>query len=74
VAAYENLGDTLYLVSSDTDLLPAIKKAQEKGKKVAYIGFSHKLSRALVANCQETRTLTRESLLQFITTEIKKAA
>jgi uncharacterized LabA/DUF88 family protein len=63
VAAYENLADTLFLVSSDTDLLPAIKKTQEKGKQVVYIGFSHKLSRALVANCQ----LTKESLLPFIT-------
>jgi uncharacterized LabA/DUF88 family protein len=74
VAAYENLGDTLYLVSSDTDLLPAVKKAQEKGKKVVYIGFSHRLSRALVATCQETRTLTKESLIQFTTIEEKKAA
>jgi len=33
VAAYENLCDILYVVPSDTDLLPAIQKAQEKGKK-----------------------------------------
>ena len=39
VATYEDLGDTLYLVSSDTDLLPAIKKAQEKGKKVYLYWF-----------------------------------
>lgn len=74
VAAYENLADMLYIVSSDTDLLPAIKKAQEKGKKVIYIGFSHKLSRALIANCQETQTLTKDLLFQFITTETRKAA
>jgi uncharacterized LabA/DUF88 family protein len=42
VAAYENLCNRVYLVSSDTDLLPAIKKAQEKGKKIEYVGFSHK--------------------------------
>lgn len=74
VAAYEDLGDTLYLVSSDTDLLPAIKKAQAKGKRVVYIGFSHKLSRALVATCQETRTLTRDSLLPFVTPGTREAA
>jgi uncharacterized LabA/DUF88 family protein len=66
VAAYENLADTIYLVSSDTDLLPAIQKAQEKGKSVVYVGFSHKLSTAMVANCRETRTLTRDDLLPFI--------
>jgi len=66
VATYENLADTIYLVSSDTDLLPAIKKAQEKGKSVVYVGFSHKLSTAMVANCRETRTLTSDDLLPFI--------
>ena len=68
VATYESLADTIYLVSSDTDLIPAIQKAQQKGKKVVYVGFSHKLSYALVANCRETRTLTREMLELFLTT------
>src|SRR2546427_4567029 len=62
VATYENLADTIFLVSSDTDLIPAIQKTQQKGKKDVYVGFSHKLSYALVANCQETRTITREIL------------
>ncbi len=75
VAAYENRCETIYLISSDTDLLPAIRKAQAKGKRVIYVGFSHKLSNALVATCQETRTLTKDMLLPFIsTTPAKKAA
>lgn len=53
VATYENLCDRIILVSSDTDLLPAIKKAKEKGKVVEYIGFSHKPSIAMVANCSK---------------------
>ena len=44
VAAYDNLADTIFLVSSNTDLLPAVKKAQKKGKSVVYVGFSHRLS------------------------------
>lgn len=66
VAAYENRCVRVYLVSSDTDLIPAIQKAQEKGKAVVYVGFSHQISRALVANCRETQTLTKEALLPFI--------
>ena len=66
VPTYENLTDTIYLVFSDTDLITAIKKAQQKGKKVIYVGFSHKLSYALVASCKETRTLIRDMLLPFI--------
>ena len=38
VASYENLSDRLYLVSSDTDLIPAIAKAQEKGKLLSTLG------------------------------------
>lgn len=40
IATYEDLCDHIILVSSDTDLLPAIKKAKEKGKFIEYIGFS----------------------------------
>ncbi len=39
-------------------LIPAIQKAQEKGKTVIYVGFSHQVSRALVDSCKETQTLT----------------
>lgn len=65
VAAYENLCDRIILVSSDTDLAPAIKKAQEKGKTVEYIGFSHKPSVAMVRFCKESRLLTKEDMLSL---------
>src|SRR3989338_5819244 len=54
------------LVSSDTDLLPAIKKAKEKSKTVEYVGFYHQPSIALVANCSKSWLLTKEDLLPFI--------
>jgi uncharacterized LabA/DUF88 family protein len=73
VAAYENLADRIILVSSDTDLLPAIAKAQQKGKVVEYVGFSHKISLALARSCKETRTLSKDDLLPF-TKEQQKAA
>lgn len=66
VATYEDLCEKIILVSSDTDLLPAIKKAKEKGKIVEYIGFSHKPSVAMVANCSKSRLLTKEDLLPFL--------
>jgi uncharacterized LabA/DUF88 family protein len=72
VATYENLADTIYLVSSDTDLIPAIQKTQQKGKKVVYVGFSHKLSYALVATCKETRTLTKDTLEPLLISQPKK--
>jgi uncharacterized LabA/DUF88 family protein len=66
IAAYENLADRIILISSDTDLLPAIEKAQQKGKIVEYVGFSHKVSLAMARICKETRTFTRDDLLPFI--------
>lgn len=66
VAAYENLCDHIVLVSSDTDLLPAIKKAREKGKTIEYIGFSHGPSLAMVANCTESRLLKTEDILPYV--------
>lgn len=65
VAAYEDTCDRIILVSSDTDLAPAIKKAQEKGKVVEYVGFSHKTSVAMVSFCKESHVLTREDILPF---------
>lgn len=65
VAAYENIADRIILVSSDTDLAPAIKKAREKGKIVEYIGFSHKPSVAMVSFCSEATLLKKEDLLPF---------
>jgi len=66
VAAYENLCDRIILISSDTDLAPAIKKTREKGKIVEYVGFSHKPSIAMVSFCSESTLLKKEDLESFI--------
>lgn len=66
IAAYENKCDKILLVSSDTDLAPAIKKARSKGKKIEYIGFSHKPSVAMVSFCNTTRLLTKEDIAKLI--------
>lgn len=66
VAAYEDLCDRIILVSSDTDLFPAIKKTQEKGKIVEYVGFSHKPSLGRVKVCQESTLLKREQIASLI--------
>ncbi len=66
IATYENLCDRIILLSSDTDLLPAIKQARKKGKAVTYVGFSHRPSVAMVATCSDARLLTKEDLAQHI--------
>lgn len=66
-ATYENTTNRIILVSSDTDLEPAIKKAKEKGKIVEYVGFSHKASVAMVSFCSESTLLKKEDIQQFLT-------
>jgi len=66
VGAYENIYDDAIIVSSDTDLIPAIKKVKELGKKVEYIGFSNQPSIALQKNTTLSRLLIKEELEPFI--------
>src|SRR3989338_4229851 len=71
LAALENDGiedkyDTAIIVSSDTDLIPAIKYVQSKGKKVEYIGFSNHTSVGLIKECDNQRVFVSADLQQFI--------
>src|SRR4030042_2414028 len=41
IGAVDDLYDTAIIVSSDTDLIPAIKYVRYKKKRLEYVGFSH---------------------------------
>lgn len=41
VGAIENIYDTAILISSDTDLIPAVRYIRYRKKKLEYVGFSH---------------------------------
>jgi len=62
----EDKYDTAIIVSSDTDLIPAIKYVQSKGKKVEYIGFSNHTSVGLIKDCDHQRVFGATDLQQFI--------
>jgi len=66
VTAYEKIASHIIVISSDTDLIPAIRKAQGLGITVEYIGFSHQKSIAMVAECKETRLFKIDDLTNFI--------
>lgn len=63
--AIKNEYDICYLISSDSDLLPAIITAQSEDKKIVYVGFERFLSHALAATCSSTLILRQEHLLIF---------
>lgn len=64
VGAYENLYDTAILVSSDTDLVPAIKKVRRLNKMVEYVGFSFQPSLGM-QKVATPRLLMKEDVKQF---------
>lgn len=57
--------DSFYLISSDTDLIPAIDMARAEKKDVVYVGFEHFMSRGLVKNCSSYRILKKSDILKF---------
>ena len=67
--AYEDQYDTAILVSSDTDLIPALIKVRGMKKNIEYVGFGHKPSLGLITNSDIRRLLTAGDLEQFLTQE-----
>ena len=51
------------LISSDTDLIPAIKAAKAGGSKVVYVGFSNKTTNAIVAEADETEIIRDQEII-----------
>lgn len=62
IGAVENLFDVAIVVSSDTDLIPAIKYIRSKGKIVEYTGFSNAPSFGMIGESNSNILLTREQL------------
>jgi uncharacterized LabA/DUF88 family protein len=64
--AYQDKYEAAIVVSSDTDLIPGIIRANELDKKIEYIGFSHRPSFAMQRYANLTRLLGRVELEKFL--------
>lgn len=60
--ACEKTCEKIVLLSSDTDLIPAIEKALQYGISVEYVGFSHQPSWGLMKTCKDRRLLSKVDL------------
>ncbi|MCX6809670.1 MAG: NYN domain-containing protein [Candidatus Berkelbacteria bacterium] len=60
--ALKNEYNRCFVISSDTDLIPAIQDAQTEDKKVIYVGFGDNLSFALRAVCSQTIIISRQTI------------
>ncbi len=65
IGAYENFYDSAILISSDTDLIPAVKKVKFLNKEVEYIGFAHQPSFGLQKVVNLSRLLIKEDIENF---------
>lgn len=63
--AIKNEYDICFLISSDTDLLPAIQTAKDESKRIIYVGFENFISRALSKNCSSYIILKKNQILKF---------
>ena len=61
--ALMNNVDRIILVSSDTDLIPAILCAKRADKNVTYVGFSKRLTRALVNECDAIQVFRDDEII-----------
>lgn len=64
VDAYSGNAERVVLVSSDTDLIPAIKSVRSREVEVLYIGFSDKLTKGIVAEASKTETIRDSEIVE----------
>jgi uncharacterized LabA/DUF88 family protein len=55
--------DQAVLLSSDTDLIPAIKVVRSQISKVTYLGFSDKLTNAIISQVTRTDTIRDSEII-----------
>jgi len=65
IGAVDNLYDSAVLVSSDTDLIPAIKYVKYRKKKFEYVGFAHNHSLGIQKYADLSRLLLPEDIEKF---------
>ena len=64
--AVRNEYDRLILVSSDTDLIPAIKEVKNLGKKIEYVGFDNNPSFALIRFSDFRTLLKKDDIADYV--------
>lgn len=60
----KNQVDHIILVSSDTDLVPAIKVAKEAGKKITYVGFDNQITKLLSSLADFTQVIRNDEVIE----------
>ena len=59
-----NQVDHIVLISSDTDLVPAVKVAKEAGKLITYVGFDNQITRLLSSLADSTHVIRSNEVVE----------
>ncbi len=65
IGAVDDVYDTAILVSSDTDLIPAVKYIEYRKKKLEYVGFSHNPSLGMQKHANLSILLRSKDMEEF---------
>jgi uncharacterized LabA/DUF88 family protein len=63
--------DVGYVVSSDTDLIPALQAAQARKREVVHVGFEHQPSLALMRCANRSRIIGRREAERFTAKQLE---
>jgi len=63
VDSFSGNAGQIVVVSSDTDLIPAIRSVKNKGINIIYLGFSNKLTRGIVSETSRTETIRDSEII-----------
>lgn len=66
VGAVDDLYDTAIIISSDTDLIPAIKYVRFRKRIVEHVGFSHAPSLGMIREATSSVLLLPDDLQKFL--------
>ncbi len=63
-AAYEQKNLHFVIVSSDSDVIPALRIVKERGHKITYVAYENQLNKAIVAHADATVTYSKEDIVK----------
>lgn len=63
VQAYETKNTHFVIVSSDSDVIPALRVIKNQGHKITYVGYKNMLNKAIVAHADSTITYSKSDII-----------
>jgi uncharacterized LabA/DUF88 family protein len=61
--AYEAKNTHFVIVSSDSDVIPALRAIKKQGHKITYVGYKNMLNKAIVAHADNTITYSKNDII-----------